>query len=94
MSKYSEDLINKGYVVIKGCVNKKILNSLQKEVKDGFQEFANLKKETTSIGKTLEIALQKHKLHEIQKEIAKNINDKEIIIKILNEKKISKRIFK
>ena len=44
MSKYSEDLINKGYVVIKGCVNKKILNSLQKEVKDGFQEFANLKK--------------------------------------------------
>ena len=90
MSKYSEDLINKGYVVIKGCVNKKILNSLKKEVKDGFQEFENLKKrKQQGIGKTLEIALQKHKLHEIQKEIAKNINDKEIIIKILNEKKIS-----
>ena len=37
MSKYSEDLINKGYVVIKGCVNKKILNSLQKKSKMAFK---------------------------------------------------------
>ena len=56
--------------------------------------FKNLqiqKRKQQSIGKNLEIALKKHKLHEIQKEIAKNINDKEIIIKILNEKNL--RIF-
>lgn len=90
MNNYNDDLINKGYTVIRGCVSSKILNLLKKEVKDGLQEFANFKKKKQEgLGKTLEIALKKNKLHEIQKEIAKNINNKEIIIKMLNEKKIT-----